>query len=65
MSQRTFSYPDGYQDPEYDGTMAGFRDVVIPARAEALKQSLNETFADVLPDGVRFEWGAARARALT
>lgn len=48
--------PEDYRNPEWDGTTAGFRDIVLPARAKALEQSLNETFADLLPEGVRFEW---------
>lgn len=48
--------PDDYRDPGWDVTTAGFRDIVLPARAKALEQSLNEAFADLLPEGVRFEW---------
>lgn len=55
---RPFGYPEDYQDPEYDGTVAGFRDVVLPARVKALEKSLNEAFADILPPGARFEWTA-------
>lgn len=51
-----FGYPEDYRDPEYDGTPEGFRDVVLPARIEAVRRSLNEAFADLLPEGVRFEW---------
>ena len=36
--------------------LAWFRDIVIPARMEALERSLNEALADLLPEGVRFEW---------
>jgi hypothetical protein len=53
---RRFGYPEGYRDPPFDGTEAGFRDVVLPARVEALERSLNEAFADLLPEGCRFEW---------
>lgn len=49
-------YPPGYRDPEWDGTEAGFRDVVLPARVKALEQGINEWFADVLPEGMRWEW---------
>jgi hypothetical protein len=56
LAGRNFGYPEDYRDPEYDGTVAGFRDVVLPARVKALERSLNETFADLLPDGMRFEW---------
>ena len=54
-----FGYPEDYRDPEYDGTVSGlawFRDIVIPARMEALERSLNEALADLLPEGLRFEW---------
>ncbi len=51
-----FGYPDDYQDPEYDGTTTGFRDIVLPARTAALERSLNEAYAGLLPEGVRFEW---------
>ena len=56
LAGRNFGYPEDYRDPEYDGTVAGFRDVVLPARVKALEQSINETFADLLPEGCRFEW---------
>ena len=52
-------YPEDYRDPEYDGTVAGFGDVVIPARLEAIGRTLNEAFADLLPEGCRFEYGPA------
>jgi hypothetical protein len=55
---RRFGYPEDYEDPPFDGTTAGFRDVVLPARVEALERSLNEAFADLLPEGCRFEWVA-------
>ena len=53
-------YPEGYRDPEYDGTMSGlawFNDVVLPARAKAVEQVINGAFADLLPDDCHFEWG--------
>lgn len=53
---RDFGYPEDYQDPPFDGTTAGFRDIVLPARIAALEQSLNDAFAGILPPGVRFEW---------
>jgi len=56
LAGRTFGYPEDYRDPEYDGTVAGFRDVVLPARVKALEKSINEAFADLLPEGCRFEW---------
>ena len=59
LAGRNFGYPEDYQDPEYDGSVAGFRDVVLPARVKALEKSLNETFADLLPEGCRFEWTGA------
>ena len=51
-------YPPGYRDPEYDGTEAGFRDVVLPARIAALEEGLNERYKDQLPAGMRFRWSA-------
>ena len=50
------SYPEGYADPPFDGTIDGFRDVVIPARLKAIEQSLSHALADLLPDGQRLEW---------
>ena len=54
----TSAYPDGYRDPPWDGTAEDFGEKVIPARTDALTESLNERFGDLLPDGVRFEWTA-------
>ena len=51
-------YPPGYRDPEWDGTEAQFRDIVLPARMAALAEGVNERYKDVLPEGVRFEWVA-------
>lgn len=56
MPERSFGYPGDYRDPEYDGTVAQFRDIVLPARVKALEKSLNEAFADLLPPGAKFEW---------
>ena len=56
VAGRNFGYPEDYCDPPYDGTVEGFRDVVIPARIEAIQRSLNEAFGDLLPEGCRFEW---------
>ena len=56
LAGRNFGYPEDYRDPEYDGTVAGFRDVVLPARIKAIGRSLNDAFADLLPEGCRFEW---------
>lgn len=53
-------YPEDYHDPPYDGTAEGFRDVVIPARLKAIERSLNEAFADLLPEGFRLEWAQER-----
>lgn len=53
-----FGYPDGYQDPEWDGTTAQFRDKVLPARIAALEQSLNDACVGILPEGMRWEWTA-------
>lgn len=58
LAGRNFGYPADHRDPEYDGTVAGFRDVVLPARVKALEKSINEAFADLLPEGCRFEWTA-------
>ena len=49
------TYPEGYADPPSDGTVAGFRDVVLPARIRAIEQSLSEALADLLPEGYRLE----------
>jgi hypothetical protein len=48
-------YPDGYRDPEWDGSEKEFREIVLPARVAAITQGLNDRFADVLPEGMRFE----------
>lgn len=52
----TSLYPEGYTDPEWGGTEAGYRDVVLPARIAALTEGINERYADVLPEGMRFAW---------
>jgi hypothetical protein len=49
-------YPDGYRDPEWDGSEAQFRDIVLPARLTAIAAEVNRRFADVLPEGARFKW---------
>jgi len=49
-------YPDGYRDPEWDGTPAQFRDIVMPARMEALKQSLDSELAALGFPQMRWEW---------
>ena len=49
-------YPPGYRDPEYDGTVAGFCDVVLNARIAALTEGINDHYKDILPDGMQFEW---------
>jgi len=54
-------YPGDYRDPDWDGTTAGFRDIMLPARVKALEQSLNEAFAGPLPEGVKFEWTSDNA----
>jgi hypothetical protein len=56
MARTVTGYPPGYSDPEYDGTEAGFAAVVLPARAKALQEALNAAYADVLPEGVTFQW---------
>ena len=45
-------YPEGYRDPPWDGSEAQFRDIVLPARTEAIGRTLNESLD--LPEGVRF-----------
>lgn len=45
-------YPEGYRDPEYNGSLEEFRDKVIPARCEAISRVLS----DLLPDGWLFAW---------
>jgi len=54
----TSLYPDGYRDPEWDGSEEQFRDIVVPARIAAIEQGISERFAGVLPEGVRFEWAS-------
>ena len=49
------TYPEGYADPPSDGTVAGFRDVVLPARIRAIEQFLGDALADLLPEGCRLE----------
>ena len=53
-------YPEGYQDPEWDGTVAGFRDKVLPARQAAISETLNALLAALVP-GLRWEWAALDA----
>jgi hypothetical protein len=50
-------YPDGYRDPQWDGSAEQFAALELPARTAALEQSLNEAFP--LPARMRWEWGAA------
>jgi hypothetical protein len=52
-------YPDGYRDPEWDGSEKEFREIVLPARIAALTEGINGRYADVLPEGWRFEWALA------
>lgn len=49
-------YPDGYRDPPWDGTEAGFAADVLPARIEAITQLLNEQIAAAGYPALRFEW---------
>jgi hypothetical protein len=46
------AYPEGYQDPGWDGTERDFAATVLPARARAIAESLGAG----LPDGMRLEW---------
>jgi hypothetical protein len=54
----TLEYPEGYQDPVYDGTEAGFT-VIITARRDALLAVLNEHLESHGIDTMKWEWGAA------
>ena len=54
----TTGYPEGYRDPDWDGTEEDFASKVVPARMEAVAESLNDRLKNMLPDGVRFEWAA-------
>lgn len=56
MTIPAFGYPEGYRDPEWDGTAKDFGEKVLPARVAALERSLNEAFAGILPPGVKWEW---------
>ena len=49
-------FPDGYRDPVWDGSVAGFR-TVAEARAEAVCEGLSAG----LPDGLSFEFTAPGA----
>ena len=49
-------YPDGYADPPWDGTTAGFRDVVLPARTAALADAFTAHLAFHGFADLRFEW---------
>jgi hypothetical protein len=53
----TAGYPAGYRDPPWDGTEAGYAAVVLPARAAAIEQALNECLAGQLPAGTRITRG--------
>jgi len=44
-------------------TVQEWADEVLPGRIEAVTAELNERFAGVLPDGMRFEWGPAANRS--
>jgi hypothetical protein len=49
-------YPKDYRDPPWDGSTAQFRDIVYPARLEALQKSINGALADMGFPDLRFEW---------
>lgn len=49
-------YPADYRDPEWDGSEQEFAEVVIPARVDALKQTLNDALAEAGFPDLRFEW---------
>jgi hypothetical protein len=57
-------YPEGYQDPEWDGTEAQFRDKVLPARQAAISETLNAGLAGMGFPGLRWEWTAAEEPAV-
>ena len=53
-----FTYPEGYQDPLFDGTVAGFGEVVLPARRDALLGEINGHLRDHGITGLQFAWQA-------
>ena len=55
-----FTYPEGYQDPPYDGTVKGFGEVVLPARRDALLAELNGHLDSHGITEMRFGWEATR-----
>ena len=48
-------YPEGYRDPEWDGSEAQFREVVLPARSAAMLRTLNEHLQELMP-GTEMRW---------
>ena len=59
LANNPASYPDGYADPPWDGTTAGFRDVVLPARTAAIADSFTAHLASHGFADLRFEWQSA------
>jgi hypothetical protein len=55
-------YPGDYRDPPWDGSMEQFRDVVIPARMNAIKRSFDQTLADMGFPALRWEWEDAASQ---
>ncbi len=52
------TYPPGYRDPPYDGTVKGFGEVVLPRRTEALLESMNGHLDSHGLTEFRFAWEA-------
>ena len=58
MSLYPGGYPDGYADPPYDGTVEGWREVVLPARQAAIKVTFDAMLADMGFPDMHWEWAA-------
>ena len=54
-------YPEGYADPPYDGTVEGWREVVLPARMEAIRVTFDAMLADLGFPDMHWEWAAQDA----
>lgn len=55
-----FGYPDGYRDPLWDGTVADYRDIVLPARMAAIRESLDTMLGDLGFPDLHWEWATGR-----
>jgi hypothetical protein len=53
-------YPEGFRDPDFDGSVAGFGDVVIPARVDALCAEANRRLAELGHPEIRVVWDGPR-----